>query len=81
MTASSRYRTDRRAQNGPTQGTYAGWSRLAALQASMDLRARVRLAGQLQATDRTLRSFADNLSWVLSYRLLHVRLTEGFEIA
>jgi len=39
------------------------------------------VVGQLPALDRALRPLADDLSWVLSYRLLHDRLTEGFEIA
>ena len=46
-----------------------------------DGRAHDRLAGQLPALDGALRSLADNLSWLLSYRLLHDLLTEGFEIA
>src|SRR5215472_12362447 len=47
----------------------------------MDCRTHLRLAGQLPPIGRTLRSFADGLSWLFSYRLLHDRLTEGFEIA
>src|SRR5881628_3701180 len=40
-----------------------------------------RLARQLPPTGGALRPLADGLSRVLSYRLLHDHLTEGFEIA
>ena len=39
------------------------------------------VVGQLPTLGRALRPFVDDLSWVLSYRLLHDRLKEGFEIA
>ena len=39
------------------------------------------MVGQLLTLGRALRPFVDDLSWVLSYRLLRDRLTEGFEIA
>jgi len=67
--------------NGSAQTADARRSRLAALQTALDHRAHDRLAGQLPAAGCALRPLADHLSWVLSYRLLHDHLTEGFEIA
>ena len=59
----------------------AGWPSLAALPAAMDRGTHQRLAGKLPALGCALRPFAHNLWRVLSYRLLHDRLTEGCAIA
>ena len=47
----------------------------------MDRGAHQRLAGKLSTLGRAIRSLAYNLWRVLSYRLLHDRLTEGCAIA
>src|ERR1700686_4053541 len=47
----------------------------------MDRGAHQRLAGKLSTLGRAIRPLAHNLWRVLSYRLLHDRLTEGCAIA
>ena len=60
-------------RNPPTQDGRA-------LQAAMECGTHDRMARQLSPAGGTLRPLAYRLSSVLSYRLLHDRLTEGFEI-
>jgi hypothetical protein len=54
-----------------------GWSSAAALSEVMDHRTHQRLARKLPTLGGALRPLAHNLWRVLSYRLLHDRLTEG----
>ena len=77
----SRDRTDLPAQEKSHSTRDAGWPSLASLQKAMDCRTDQRLARKLPTLGRAIRPFAHNLRCVLSYRLLHDRLTEGCAIA
>src|SRR5260370_40628591 len=79
--AAAWHRADLPAQEESCSSGDTGWSRVAAVSATLDCRTHHRLAGKLPALGRALRPLAPNLPGVLSYCLLHDRLTEGCAIA
>src|SRR5579863_9228850 len=79
--AASRDRTDLSAQEEPRSCSHAGWPSAAPVPKTLGDRTHDRLARKLPALGSTLRPFAEDLWCVLSYCLLHDRLTEGCAIA
>ena len=79
--AATRDRTDLPAQEESRPARDAGWPSAAALQETMDRRTHQRLAREFSPSGGALRSLSHDLWRVLSYRLLHDRLTEGCAIA
>jgi hypothetical protein len=77
----TRNRIDRAASLQPQEPGDARWPSTAAVPASLDRRTHQRLARKLPPLGGALRPLAHDLSRVLSYRLLHDRLTEGCAIA
>src|SRR6266436_6709554 len=77
----ARNRTDRAASLQPQETGDARWPSAAAVPASLDRRTHQRLARKLPPLGGALRPLAHDISRVLSYRLLHDRLTEGCAIA
>src|SRR5437899_3059736 len=77
----ARNRTDRAASLQPQETGDARWPSAAAVPTSLDRRTHQRLARKLPPLGGALRPLAHDLSRVLSYRLLHDRLTEGCAIA
>src|SRR5216683_417868 len=77
----ARNRTDRAASLEPQETGDARWPSAAAVPASLDRRTHQRLARKLPPLGGALRPLAHDISRVLSYRLLHDRLTEGCAIA
>ena len=77
----TRNRIDRAASRQPQETGDARWPSTAAVPASLDRRTHQRLARKLPPLGGALRPLAHDLSRVLSYRLLHDRLTEGCAIA
>src|SRR6266403_3306870 len=74
-------RTDRAASLDSKQAGDPRWTSTATLSKTLENRAHLRVARQLPASGGSLRPLAHDLQRILSYRLLHDRLTEGFEIA
>src|SRR5271169_6633308 len=79
--AATRDRTDLPAQKESRAARNAGWPSAAALQETMDRRTYQRLGREFSTPGGALRSLSHDLWRVLSYRLLHDRLTEGCAIA
>jgi hypothetical protein len=79
--AASRDRTDLPAQEESRSSGHAGWPSATPVPKTLGDRTHDRLARKLPALGSTLRPFAEDLCCVLSYCLLHDRLTEGCAIA
>src|SRR6267142_3098135 len=79
--AAARNRTDLSTQEESRSAGNPGRTSLATLQAAMDRGTHQCLAGKLPTPGGALRSLSHDLWRVLSYRLLHDRLTKGCAIA